>query len=122
MSSSKRVLLVEDQHMLQQLMLFELMAFDYAVDTADNGVQALEKLQQQAFDVVVTDLFMPEMGGIELIETLKEQQSPLPIIVLSASRQDDIKEKLAGLGVHNFIDKPMTEDKLVLLNHLIEAL
>lgn len=122
MSENKRVLLVEDQKMLQQLMLFELMDHGHDLTTADNGKEALEKLDINAFDVLVTDLFMPEMGGIELIEQVREQQLPLPIIVLSASRQVEIKEQLAQLEVNNFIDKPITEDKMELLNHLIEAL
>jgi CheY-like chemotaxis protein len=122
MSEQKHVLLVEDQQMLQQLMQFELSDHGHELCTADNGVQALEQLQKHNFDVIVTDLFMPEMGGIELIETIRQQNIDLPVIVLSASRQSEIKEKLATLGIHNFIDKPITDDKITLLNHLIEAL
>ncbi len=122
MSDSKKVLFVEDQQALQQLMLFELTDMGHRVVAADNGLEALEQLEQQSFDVIVTDLFMPEMGGIELIEVVKKSHPELPIIVLSASRHHDVKEQLTVLGVPHFIDKPITADKISLLNHLIEAL
>ena len=122
MSETKRVLLVEDQQILQQLMMFELQGQGFDVTTKSNGLEALNCIEQQDFDVVVTDLFMPEMGGIELIERVKEIKPDLPFIALSASRQEEIKQQLNTLGVPNFIDKPITDDKLVLLGHLIEAM
>jgi CheY-like chemotaxis protein len=104
------------------LMSFELQDAGYEVATAMHGIEALEVLKKQTFDVVVTDLFMPEMGGMELIEIMQEQKIDLPIIVLSASRSEDIKLSLSEMNVHHFIDKPITDDKMTLLLFLISIL
>jgi CheY-like chemotaxis protein len=122
MPEARRVLLVEDQSILSQLMSFELQDAGYEVATAMHGIEALEVLKKQTFDVVVTDLFMPEMGGMELIEIMQEQKIDLPIIVLSASRSEDIKLSLSEMNVHHFIDKPITDDKMTLLLFLISIL
>ena len=122
MIEQKRVLLVEDQLSLAQLMAAELDFEGFTVTLAGNGEEALQQIAQSQFDVMVTDLYMPQMGGIELIETLKATNSPLPIIVLSASRVDDIRDKLNDLEVFHYVDKPITDEKLTLLTHLIESL
>lgn len=122
MADKKRVLLVEDQKILSQLMSFELKAADHEVTLASDGVQALALLDRLSFDVVVTDLYMPEMGGIELIKHMQQKNIDLPIIVLSASRQGDIADQLNDLGIDHFIDKPVTDDKMTLLLFYISVL
>lgn len=118
----KRILLVDDQKFMVQLLSFELIEAGHDVSVAYNGVEALEALYSDNYDVLVTDLFMPEMGGTELIENLKLQQIELPTIVLSASRNGKVAEKLNDLGVSHFIDKPITDEKVSLLQHLVEIL
>ena len=122
MPQMKKVLLVEDQTILLQLMSMELQMAGYDLATAENGLEALEILNKQPVDVLVTDLYMPEMGGIELIEKMIEQFPDIPVIVLSASRYGDISRHLEAIGVFNFVDKPITEDKITLLLHLIDVL
>ncbi|MCJ8271715.1 MAG: response regulator, partial [Psychrosphaera sp.] len=111
MADKRRILLVEDQQILCQLMSFELAEEGHEVTFAGDGVQAMALLEKVSFDIVVTDLYMPEMGGIELIKTMQTKNIELPIIVLSASRQGDVATELTSLGVEHFIDKPITDDK-----------
>lgn len=121
MSDKKRVLLVEDQAMLAKMMRLELLDEGHDVTLAANGVEAKAFLDSQPFDVLVTEVYMPDMDGIELIRQVKQQMS-LPTIVLSASRFSDIKAEIEQLGVELFIDKPITDEKLTLLLHLISVL
>jgi CheY-like chemotaxis protein len=120
-SDKKRVLLVEDQAMLAKMMRLELLDEGHDVTLAANGVEAKAFLDSQPFDVLVTEVYMPDMDGIELIRQVKQQMS-LPTIVLSASRFSDIKAEIEQLGVELFIDKPITDEKLTLLLHLISVL
>jgi two-component system response regulator GlrR len=122
MAETKKVLLVEDQAILLQLMSMELQMAGFDLATASNGLEALKVLEKQPIDVLVTDLYMPEMGGIELIEQMIEQYPDIPVIVLSASRYGDISRQLEAIGVFNFVDKPITAEKISLLLHLIEVL
>ena len=122
MPNTKRILLAEDQAILAKLMSLELMAEGHQVTVAVNGVEAKALLDEQTFDLLITDVYMPEMDGIELIGALAEQQIKLPIIVLSASRLSALSADLEKLGVEHFIDKPITGEKLSLLLHLISIL
>ena len=122
MADKRRILLVEDQQILCQLMSFELAEEGHEVTFAGDGVQAMALLEKVSFDIVVTDLYMPEMGGIELIKTMQTKNIELPIIVLSASRQGDVATELTSLGVEHFIDKPITDDKMTLLLFYIGVL
>jgi CheY-like chemotaxis protein len=122
MNESKRILLVEDQKILAKLMSFELIDVGHKVTLAYNGREALTLLEKTSFDIMITDLFMPEMGGIELIEEVKKQKMDLPIIVLSASHKGEVKTQLSALGVEQFLDKPITDEKMALLLHLINVM
>jgi DNA-binding NtrC family response regulator len=103
-------------------MSMELQGAGHDVSMAEHGREALAILEKKTFEIVVTDLYMPEMGGIELIEHMNGLYPEMPVIVLSASRYGDISRQLEALGVFNFVDKPITEDKIALLLHLIEVL
>ena len=120
--TNKRILLVDDQKVMAQLLSFELTSVGHKVTVAYNGVEALTTLYSQTFDVLVTDLFMPEMGGMELIQNIKHQKMEIPTIVLSASRKGEVAQKLIDMGIIHFIDKPITDDKITLLTHLIDTM
>jgi CheY-like chemotaxis protein len=122
MADMRRILLVEDQKTLAQLMGFELSGEGHEVTIAGDGVQAMALLQKESFEMVITDLYMPEMGGMELIKTMQSKNIDLPIIVLSASRQVDVAAELTTLGIEHFIDKPITDDKMTLLLFYISVL
>jgi CheY-like chemotaxis protein len=122
MTEGKKILLVEDQRVLAQLTSMELSNAGHQVTLACQGVEALELLNKSEFDLLITDLYMPEMGGIELIQQIKQQNLDIPIIVLSASHKGDVQILLSELGVDQFIDKPLTGAKIALLLHLVKVL
>jgi CheY-like chemotaxis protein len=119
MSVTKRILLTDDQAMQAELMSLMLIAEGHEVTIAINGLEAKNLLDKQSFDVLITDIYMPEMDGGELIGLLHEQQNNVSIIVLSGARLSAITTDLKKLGVEHFIDKPITDEKLSLLLHLI---
>ncbi len=79
----KKILVVDDSEMVRNFHTYIIQMFGYQVETAENGVVALEKLLRQDYQLVVTDINMPKMDGYELIRNIHEQGINIPIIIIS---------------------------------------
>jgi CheY-like chemotaxis protein len=111
--NTPRVLVVEDNLDMCKLHELTLLNAGFEVLTARNGNEALTLIQQDKPDVILTDIMMPEMDGIELIENLREINSlaDIPIFVLSAGTEDLLtKAKLAGAT--KVLEKPLDPTRL----------
>lgn len=109
--ANKRVLIVEDNKAHLLSLTKRLKAWGVEVNTASNGKVALEKIKQhKPFDLVLTDLFMPEMDGLELAKTLKNQGTDIPIILITALGS---AKTMRGTGLFNSVlAKPLKKDLL----------
>lgn len=87
----------------------------------DSGLSALEHIKSQQADWLITDLLMPEMTGQELIKNLNELEKNIKIIVVSADVQQGTKDELKGLGVENYINKPLSPDKIETLLNILKG-
>ncbi len=112
---SKTVLLVDDTPI--NLMLAEMMLEDtpLTVVKAATGTEALSILQQESVDLVVTDLHMPEMGGLQLAEQVRALSLPqsLPIVVTSADSKNEVWERCRQVGINDYLEKPYDGDQLL---------
>jgi CheY-like chemotaxis protein/GAF domain-containing protein len=110
----KNVLIVDDEETLLMIMVgrFEDYSDRFNVLTAGNGKEAVKILESETVDLVVTDLKMPEMDGIELIAYLSSKYPSIPVIAASAYCTPDIQEKLKGMGALQVMDKPVNFDLL----------
>ena len=110
-----KVLLVEDTPSLATEIMDILRMEDFDVTLAVNGLDALNKLRVQLSDIVISDLFMPEIDGFRLITELKNdaQLRHMPIIILSARTTPDTIEKVMELGADLFLQKPCDSRYLV---------
>ncbi|MFT6914700.1 MAG: two-component system response regulator GlrR [Motiliproteus sp.] len=115
-----RLLVVDDDPGLLRLLLFRLEAEQFRVVTATNGLEALQVLHTQEVDLVVSDLRMDTMGGMELFEQIQHYYPGLPVIILTA--QGTISEAVAATqqGVFGFLTKPI--DKVALLSQIRKGL
>lgn len=105
------ILYVEDEVTLnEKVTLFLRKIFDN-VDTASNGLDALEKYQHNSYDIVLTDMLMPKMGGLELIQNIRQRNNKQEIIVLSADTGSDILSQCIQLGVTGYMIKPIDFDQ-----------
>ncbi len=107
-----RVLLVDDEERILNFLKVKLTAMGYGVLTASNGLEAIEQAQSQEPDLIVLDVVMPKMGGLETIRQLRTFTT-VPVIFLSG--QDASTQKIAGLslGADDYLAKPFSPDELV---------
>src|SRR5947199_5391994 len=102
-----RILLVDDEQSIQTLLSYPLRRDGYEVVQATDGHQALQRFEEEAFDLVVLDLMLPKLDGLEVCRRLRGRSS-VPIIMLTA-RSDEI-DKVVGLelGADDYITKPFS--------------
>ena len=112
MSEGARVLVVDDDPQLREALTRALELDGYAVDTASNGVKALEAISGERPDVMVLDVMMPYVGGLDVCRTLRERKDRMPILVLTA--RDEIGDRVAGLdaGADDYLTKPFALEEL----------
>jgi DNA-binding response OmpR family regulator len=107
-----RILVVDDEERILNFLTTKLKASGYEVITAPNGVKGLEQVQSQEPDLVVLDLLMPKMDGLEMLKQLRTF-SPLPVIILTAKGADNDRIKGLQLGADDYLPKPFNPDELV---------
>ena len=107
-----RVLLVEDEPQLLRALAMNLVARGYAVTEAPSGARALTALADQHHDVIVLDLGLPDMSGVDIIRSVREFATT-PIIVLSARSGSSDKVEALDLGADDYVTKPFSMDELL---------
>jgi CheY-like chemotaxis protein/HPt (histidine-containing phosphotransfer) domain-containing protein len=118
LSISGRILLAEDGEENQFLISLHLRKAGAVVEIADNGRIALEKInaaieKSQPFDLLITDIQMPEMDGYTLAETLRAMECPIPIIALTAHAMPEDKKKCLDAGCSDYLSKPINKSQLI---------
>lgn len=108
------ILVVDDNELNRDVLSRHLMRQGHRIDTAENGVIALEKLKSNDFDLVMLDVMMPEMDGIETLEAIKSDPalSYIPVIMLSAVQEMEKVVKCIEMGAEEYLPKPA--DKILL--------
>ncbi|MCX7991377.1 MAG: response regulator [Proteobacteria bacterium] len=111
------VLLVEDEKQVSEVLKSILENFGLSVEVTDNGLSALKILENKSFDLIITDIIMPKMSGVELYNNVKKTHSESKFIFISGYPYDFIKENLM-IDVKDLIVKPVTPEKLY--NKIVE--
>ena len=109
-----RVLLVEDNEINQKITLLMLDKLGYDADLAGDGLQAIDACKERAYDLILMDLQMPNMGGLEATQNLRNQRSTqtTPIIALTANARSTDRERCLAAGMNDFLTKPAKLDAL----------
>ena len=112
---SKKVLAVDDSKTMRDMVSFILGGAGYDVSTADDGVHALSTLGGTGVDLVITDVNMPNMNGIELVKKLRENPSyrATPILILTTESDEGLKRQGREAGATGWIVKPFVPEKLL---------
>lgn len=112
MSESKRILVVDDEAQITRVMRRSLTTHRYDVRVAADGEAALELFHDWSPDLVITDLSMPGMSGLELCRRLRKS-SDIPIIVLSVRGEERVKVEALDAGADDYVTKPFGMDELL---------
>src|SRR5215217_7640891 len=103
-----RILLVDDEQPIQTLLSFPLQRDGYEVVQASDGPEALARFSEQQFDLVVLDLMLPRIDGLEVCKRLRAKGSTVPIIMLTAKSEEIDKVLGLELGADDYITKPFS--------------
>ena len=101
---SERILIVDDEQIIRESLSFVLNKEGYEVDEASNGVEAIEKQEAEPYDLVVTDIEMPNLDGFALTRKIKKdpRYAHLPVIAVTALAEDEDKAKGKAAGIDDY--------------------
>ncbi|MET3681941.1 DNA-binding response OmpR family regulator [Alkalibacillus flavidus] len=107
------ILVVEDEAKIARVLQLELEFEGYRVTTAEAGYDALEMLRGQSFDLVILDIMLPEISGLELLRLFRKDNEETPVIMLTA--KDALDDKVTGLdsGAQDYVTKPFQIEELL---------
>lgn len=113
---AKTVLIVDDASLIRSVASKAAESVGYNVITASDGTEGLERLKENQIDLVFSDVNMPQMGGLEMVEHIKADPANkfLPIVMLTTESSQELKDKGKALGVKAWLVKPFNKDKFLL--------
>ncbi len=103
---SKKLLIIEDDENLRNLYCECLQELNLDIHIAGDGIDAFKKIAQNAYDLYIVDIFLPEITGLEVIKVIKERYEKAKILIISAAATDPIVKKAMELGVCGVLKKP----------------
>lgn len=115
MIENSKILLVDDEEDILEFLSYNLKKEGFRIDTANNGISALKKLEKSKPDLIILDVMMPEMDGIEVCEKIREQENFDDVLILFLTARSEEYSELAGFsaGADDYITKPIKPKLLV---------
>jgi DNA-binding NtrC family response regulator len=110
-----RILIVDDEEIVIKSCLRILGGGDYYVEVAHDGREALCKIEENPYDVIILDVVMPNMGGLEVLRRVKETHPDMDVIMVTGLSQVDTVMQARKLGARDFISKPFEPNELKLV-------
>ena len=111
--TGQRILIIDDEAAIRESLETLLSLEGYLVETATNGEEGLDRIQQNIYDLVLLDLALPGKNGLEILQLIREFQPALPVIMITAYGKVDNIVDAIRLGAQNFVQKPWDNDKLL---------
>jgi two-component system nitrogen regulation response regulator NtrX len=117
----KSIVIVDDEENIRETLKDVLEDEGYAVFLAENGKVALRILDAHVVDVILLDLWLPEMGGMDVLKMMKERESNIPVIIISGHGTIDMAVRATKEGAFDFIEKPLSIERIVnVIDHAIK--
>jgi len=112
---AKKILCIEDSPATQKFISFTLKYKGYEVVTANDGVEGMEKVSNDTFDLIILDIMMPRMNGLEVLKEVKENPefAKTPVIMLTSEKGEADRQAAMDLGASNFLNKPFQPPELL---------
>ena len=112
MSREKKILIVDDNPHMCNLLVDILEIYDYQGFKAKDGEEALSRLRNESFDLVITDLRMPNLGGMDLLKSIKEENPSLPVVVITAFGKSDTEKDVLAAKADGYLAKPFKVNEI----------
>src|SRR5438045_982146 len=109
-----RVLVIDDETAIREAIRMTLEYEGYKVDEARSGSDGLDKAQKTPYDAILLDIKMPILDGMEVLDNLREQKVPAPVIMVSGHGDISTAVECTKRGAYDFLEKPLNRDKLLL--------
>jgi DNA-binding response OmpR family regulator len=109
----KKILIAEDDPTMRKLMELQLVRQGYDVTAVEDGRQALLLLQQEKFDLVISDIIMPFVSGLELLNSMRKAKNDIAIILCSSLKSENAVSKAFEIGANGFIPKPYSSQDML---------
>jgi DNA-binding response OmpR family regulator len=109
-----KILVVEDEPLMLKTISLKLTKEGYDVITAEDGKSAMDKIKSELPQLVITDIMMPYVSGLEIVSYIKNCDSKIPVIVLSAMGQEKTVLEAFNLGADDYMTKPFSPNELVI--------
>lgn len=113
MNKKANILIVDDEEVVRISHLRSLSGIDCNARVVADGVQALEVMEQQAFDVILLDLRMPDLDGMDVLKTIKQRWPESEVVVITGYPTIESAKEAVRLGAHNYLAKPVGPDEVV---------
>jgi DNA-binding NtrC family response regulator len=113
MLSQPRVLIVDDEERFRTTMCKLLSVKGLYASTAGSGQEALEKIAQETFDVLILDIRMPDMGGLEVLSEVKKIDPSVEVIIMTGYASVDTAREIMKFGAYDYLLKPYDTDQLL---------
>lgn len=113
MEKRYKILLAEDERMLAEILCDTLSDKDFDVDLAYDGRQALNMASEKSYDVIVTDIMMPQLDGFSFIKQIRQKRNSTPVLFLTARTATDDVVKGFDIGGNDYLRKPFAIDELI---------
>src|SRR5664279_4099003 len=121
--SQPMILIIEDDKIQQKIMAANISSYGYACETASSGAEGIEKARLYDPDVIILDLFLPDISGVSVCEKLRAEKETRHIPIISVTSSDDKRVKLDSLnaGANDFISKPVDFIELLIkISNLVQ--
>jgi len=109
------ILVVDDTEMMRDSLEATLSRAEHKVTTAKGAIEALDKIEQTSFDLIISDLKMPKMDGLGFLDELRQQNSDIPVVMMTAYATIDTAVEAMRKGAFDYIQKPFEADAIILL-------
>lgn len=109
----RTVLIVEDEPSIVTLLQYNLKQHHFKIDVASNGLEAIQKVNQKSYDLIILDVMLPEIDGIQVCKYIRNEQALTPILMITALNQEEDMIKGLNSGADDYMTKPFSPRELV---------
>ncbi|HCJ66365.1 MAG TPA: hypothetical protein DHV62_03330 [Elusimicrobia bacterium] len=105
-SKTLLLLIIDDDELIQAVLSRLIQKYGYKYEIAENGLNGIEKVKQETYDLVFLDTVMPKMDGVETLKIIKQIKPELPVVIMSSSAKQTLEEEAKKLNPYRFFLKP----------------